>query len=243
MKICVIGNSAALKIRPPRANAAEKTYSEILEAAGHHVRNVSRAGVTLQEAFGLLEDDVITFFPDAVIVHHGVVEVCYRRTIRKWNNAAIPNMYLNAIFQRGYQFDDAPFRAINFVRRGLNWATKTAARIAGGKWQWQKPQDFVRVVEETCKLILKETGARVLVVGITPCSSRVERILPGSGDEILRTNQLLRTLCQRFGERASFVETESWMTEADLPRLAPDGIHFSADGHALLAKRILSALA
>lgn len=242
MKICILGNSVGFKIRPPRNGPGEVTYSEILEKAGHNVRNVSRAGVTLGEAFGLLDEDVLTFFPDVVIVHHGVVEVCQRRTVRSWNNAAIPNVYLNSVFRRRHQFNDAGFKIANVFWRSLNWATRVVAAAIGLKWQWQAPRLFVETLKATCHLILKETSASILVLGITPCSSRVQRILPGSAEAIVETNRLLRQLCEELGPRVRFVETETWMSEADLPRLSPDGIHFSAEGHSVMAQKIKPAL-
>jgi hypothetical protein len=230
-------------MRPPRAAAEELTYSEIIERAGHDVRNVSKAGVTLQEAFGLLDDEAVTVFPEVVIIHHGVVEVCYRRTVRRWNNAGIPNVYLNRAFKRRYEFKDGAFRLENFFWRAVNWATRIFATALGVKWQWQKPERFVEVLTRTCELILKETAAVVLVVGITPCSTRVERILPGSASEILRTNELMQAACAKMGERTRFVDLRSMCPEEALPQLAPDGIHFSAAGHRLLAERLLSEIA
>lgn len=243
MKICVIGNSAGFKIRPPRTTPDERTYSEILEAAGHCVKNVSKAGVILREAYGMLDDEVLTFFPDAVVINHGVVEVCYRRNFRLTNNSAIPNVYLNSIFRRRYEFaEGAAFKAINFVRRAINWGIKTTAKTLGIKWQWMRKEAFMEVMKATCELIQKETNARIFIVGITPCSPRVERILKGSGEEIAATNRLLREYCAGAGPRVRFVDVERFVTEADFPEIAPDGVHFSAAGHKRVAEHLLRAI-
>lgn len=244
MKICVIGNSVGFKIRPPRAAPDERTYSEILEAAGHCVKNVSKAGVLLQEAYGLLEDEVITFFPDVVVINHGVVEVCYRTSVRVANNAAIPNVYLNSVFGREYQFvNSRGFSIVNLGRRAMNWAIRIGAGALGLKWQWMRSEDFVEVVGATCALIQKETNARIFVMGITPSSSRVERMLKGTGERITHTNRLLRDYCAAAGPRMHFVDVEQCIPESDLPAMVPDGIHFSAAGHRVIAERLLRAIA
>jgi len=120
MKICVLGNSVGLRIRPPRSDRSEMTYAEALESKGYLVRNLSRAGVMLNEAFAFLEEELITFFPDAVILHFGVVEVCYRQTFRWPNNQAIENYYMNRIINRPNRFN-TPFRtAYRYGLRAFN---------------------------------------------------------------------------------------------------------------------------
>ena len=231
------------KIRPPRTTPEERTYSEILEAAGHRVRNVSKAGVTLREAFGLLDDEVLTFFPDVVILNHGVVEVCYRRNFRSTNNTAISNVYLNPIFRRQYEFvSSSGFKAINIACRALNWSIRTSAKTLGLKWPWMRKELFMEVVKATCELIRKETNAHIFILGITPCSARVERLLSGSSTQIAATNQLLRNYCSNAGPRIRFIDVERFIIEADLPKVAPDGVHFSAAGHRLVAHHLLRAV-
>ena len=170
MKIRVVGNSVGIKIRPPRAGADDLTYSEIVARAGYEVTNVSMAGVLLSEQFSLLDDDVITAYPDAVILHHGIIEVYFRRTFRAPNNAGIVNQYRNRVLRQGY----TPATP-SLLLRPFNALTRRVAGFLGLRWQWQLPAKFVRVVQLTCELILKETGAFIVIVGISPASPRAER--------------------------------------------------------------------
>ena len=242
MKICIMGNSVGFKLRPPRQSASEMTYSEILETQGHHVRNISKAGVMLNEAFALLDDELITFFPDLVIIHFGTVEVCYRQSLRWLNNRCIRNYYLNHVYARHYTFDGPVQRLLGFINAGLNFATREAAEFVGLKWQWLSEQKFSTVLRATLQSILKETRARIIVIGITPCSPRVERILKGSGERIQAANLAMQELVAQFPKRTCYLDPCVFLNEENLPTLAPDGIHFSAAGHRLMADAITKVL-
>lgn len=234
MKIRIVGNSVAIKIRPPRAGGVELTYSEIVARAGHEVTNVSMAGALLSEQFSLLDDDVITAFPDAVILHHGIIEVYFRRTFRAPNNAGIFNQYRNRVLRQGYT-SATP----SLLVRAFNALTRRIAGFLGLRWQWQSPAEFLRVVQLTCELILKETGAFIVVVGISPTSARAEAELPGLRAEIARVNGELRACAARLGGRIEFLDVASLLAAAGDADLIPDGIHFSAEGHRRVAASLL----
>ena len=91
MRITILGNSVALRMRPPRSDPGDGTYAEWLSRQGHDVRTVASAGTLLSEAFATLDSDVVATFPDCVIINYGVVEVCYRRTARWINNRTLIN--------------------------------------------------------------------------------------------------------------------------------------------------------
>lgn len=242
MKICILGNSVAIKMRPPRSGADELTYPERLQASGHDVHNASMAGVFLSEQFAFLDDDVLTCNADAVILHHGIIEVYFRRTMRAPNNAAILNQYRNRVLGQGYTYDTATSRLRRFPVRALNAATRRLAQLLGLRWQWQRPDDFMTVVTQVVGLILKETAARMIIVGITPPSAGTEADLPGLGEEIARLNERLRAEAVRYGSRVQFVDVTALLRDGDHSRLVPDGIHFSATAHRLLAGELLAVL-
>jgi GDSL-like Lipase/Acylhydrolase family len=238
MKILVVGNSVGFKIRPPRFRPEDGTYAELLERAGHSVVNVSMAGAFLSEQFSLLDDDVLTEHPDVVILHHGVIEVFFRRTIRSWNNAGITNQYRNRVLRQGYS-TGAPRLAV----RAINALTRRLAAAFGWRWQWQSPDVFLRVVEATAALILKETGARLVIVGITPPSASAEAELPGLGGEFARVNERLRDCAAALGDRAGFLDVEALLSAESHAEMVPDGIHFSAAGHRRVADALLQHVA
>jgi hypothetical protein len=242
MRVCILGNSVGFKIRPPRRGAQQRTYAEVLRDYGHEVHNASMGGALLSEQFALLDDDVITRAPDVVILHHGVIEVFYRRTFRAPNNAAILNQYRNRVLRQGYTDPGPVGRLAHFALRAFNAVTRATARALGLRWQWQRPTAFLRVVRATIELILKETPARVLIVGVTPPSKSAETDLPGLTQAIARLNQALKSLANDFGPRARFVDVVTLVAGHEYEDLVPDGIHFSALGHRLLAESLQSCM-
>lgn len=243
MKVCVVGNSVGFKVRPPRQAVDDLTYSELLQRDGHEVRNVSKAGVMLAEQFGLLDDDVITYFPDVVILHHGIIEVFHRQTVRRWNNAAILNQYRNQVAFAPYRGSSPWSRSVNLGWRAVNGVTRRIAGLTGRSWQWQSTQAFLQVMRATSDLLLKETPARLFVVGITPPAPKAELDLPGLTQSIAHANDGLRQLCLDLGARAEYVDVPALLRGHAHEELVPDGIHFSALGHRLLAQVLIARLA
>lgn len=235
-RVCVVGNSVGFRIRPPRQHEAETTYSEHLARWGFDVRNVCRSGVTVAEAFGRLEEDVLTFFPQFVVVQFGVVELCYRRTWRRLNNAAIRNYYVNSIVGTAYRFDSPLVRPWRWSIRAANALTSRTAQALGLQWQWLPAFRFLEVLQELIGAILKETAARVFVLGVPPPSPRIERILAGSAAAVAEANSRMADQSLRLGPRVAFVDTQTWLGSDDPAVLMPDGIHLSARAHHQLAE-------
>ena len=237
-KVCILSSSVGFKMRPARTCADELTYGEILERNGCHVKNVSRAAVMLSEQFGLLDDDVITFFPSHVILHCGVVEICPRRVWRWPNNASVLNYYGNAFFDEPYVFSNWRSKGRVFGLRVLNGLSRHLMKLLHLDWPWMDSGRFLTVADAVINRVLKETGAQVVVCGITPCNERVEKLLPGAGAAISSANQMLAKLAESKGSRVKYLDVERLVKNRDINQLAPDGIHFSAAGHALMAEHL-----
>lgn len=238
MKICILGNSVGLRMRPPRANRTEVTYAEALERSGHCVRNFSRAGVMLNEVFRGLEEEAIAFFPDAVILHFGIVEISRRRTFRRPNNQAIHNYYMNRILDLPYRFHTPVQVARRFAWRAVNSATRRLAGLCGISWPWLPIDRFLEVLGATVQVLLKETGASVVVIGITPCSDRIEKHLRGTREDVNAANDRLQALCRHHGPRVAFLDPRLFIDDGNVELLVPDGIHFSAAGHRMVHQEI-----
>lgn len=243
LRIVVLGNSVALRIRPPRDIPGERTYAEWLRHDGHEVTVSARGGVLLSEAFATLEDDVICRFPDWVIVNHGVVEACPRRTVRWINNRTIENYYLNAPLGRPYSYANSMTRARQLLWRLANGSIRRLAGLLGLRWHWASPARFLEVLERTIGVILKETHAEVIVLGLNPASGRVEEQLPGSIAAIGAVNSAMARMSGRLGPRVRFVDPHQYLSGLPAERVVPDGIHFSAEGHHLTAERLRAVLA
>jgi lysophospholipase L1-like esterase len=223
-------------------NPEDMTYSELLESRGYAVKNISKAGAMLNEVFAFIEEDVISYYPDLVIVNFGIVEVSYRRTLRWFNNQAIENYYLNRVFARPYVFKTPLAVIYNFLLRSLNYATRSVASLLGFRWQWLSTKRFLAVLEAMIRVILKETNSHVIVIGINPCSDRVESILRGSSEKIKEANTRIKLLCEDLGQRTRFLSPDSFINEDNINALVPDGIHYSAQGHQALFQRIVQQI-
>jgi hypothetical protein len=239
MKICILGNSIGFRIRPPRKNYQELTYSEILESHGYNVRNVSKSAIMLNEAFTFLEEDVITFFPDIIIIHYGVVEVSSRRTFRWANNEAIINYYTNRFFSRSFNFTTPCSLIYLFLLRVFNSCIRHVAAVFNFQWQWLSTKRFLIVLQSVLEILIKETNASVIVIGVTPCSNRIENILRGSRKNIMEINSGMKAVCEQFLCRVKYLDPDSFVQENNIDNLVPDGIHFSAEGHRYLAEKLL----
>jgi hypothetical protein len=242
MKICILGNSVGFRIRPPRISLGELTYSEILEHNGHNVRNVSKSAIMINEAFAFLEEDLITFFPDVVILHFGIVEASARRTFRWANNQTIINYYTNRVFSRPFNFSTVCNSARHVLFRAFNSCTRRIAALLGFQWQWLSTKRFLIVLRSMLEIIIKETNANIIVVGVTPCSDRVENILKGSRNNINEINEGMGALCKQFDARVNYLDPGCLLQEQSIDELVSDGIHFTAEGHQQLAKKLMQII-
>jgi lysophospholipase L1-like esterase len=244
VRVCILGNSVAFRIRPPRdpARPDERTYAEWLMQDGHEVLVAAGAGILLTEAFATVDDRVVSWFPDVVILNFGVVELAHRQTPRWLNNRTIVNYYLNDVFARPYEFDTPASRSRLAVWRGLNATARRLNSLLGFKWQWLPHARFLIVLEHTIQVILKETAARVIVLGVAPSSDRVERILGGSVDAFRVANEEMAALATRYADRVKFLSAEEYLGGGSPDLLVPDGVHFSAAGHRAAACAIRSAI-
>jgi hypothetical protein len=210
------------------------TFGELFRRAGHDVSFASRAGVMLSEHFSLLDDEVVTKFPDVVIVNHGIIEIYPRRTIRALNNATIRNYYLNHAFNTPYRFQRPGGSIWLLLLRAGNALVRRTAQVLGLRWQWQSRRRFLEVMDACCSRILKETGAFVVVMGIPPPSVLALLDSPGFARNTREVNDALRSYCSRLPGRLAFADVEAMLADAAPEVGIPDGIHFSAAGHRLV---------
>jgi hypothetical protein len=240
--ILIYGNSVGLRIRPPRGPAAEMTYGELLQREGYPVRNLSRAGVLISEAFRTFDDDVVARFPSAVVFQFGVVEVSRRHFPRKvWLETVAYNVFLNQGTGRSFPLNPVFRRLRRSVWVAARWFFGTVARITKYSWQWIPLPGFLQVQKEMLEILFKETSAVAVVIGVNPCSERIEASLPGSSKAISQANDALRNLVAKF-PRAVFLDPRDFISENVRDALVSDGVHYSAMGHRLVANRLIEAL-
>ncbi|MFC1628600.1 SGNH/GDSL hydrolase family protein [Gemmatimonadota bacterium] len=238
MRVSVIGNSVGMRIRPPCRGKQDMLYSARLAGQGHEVSNHTRAGIMINEAFGYLDDEVITEHPDFVILNFGIVEVCFRQTPRRLQNSLIHNYYLNQLHGRPFMFLSGWRRVRHLILRVINGSIRRGAVILNLRWQWFRTERFMTVMKSMIDVLLKETSAEICLIGINPCTARIERVVRGTSEEISRTNALLRELAASYPARIHFLDPIDVLGKDEAADLVPDGIHYSAEGHRLMAESL-----
>lgn len=233
-KILVYGNSVGLKMRPPRSQVDERTYGEWLALHGAEVINLCRAGVLITEAFRTFDDDVLCNFPDAVVFNFGVVETSRRRTPRPaWVGSVSNTVFLNHVTGRTYPRYRHWRRARRVAWRAASGLSEGLARLLGFSWSWVPSNLFIETQRSMLELLFKETSSVALILGINPCSARVESLLPGSMAAIQKANRALELMASQY-PRARFIDPLA-ILGADAGMLLPDGVHYSALGHRRIA--------
>jgi lysophospholipase L1-like esterase len=88
-------------------------------------------------------------------------------------------------------------------------------------------------------LVRHERGALVVLVGITPPSAQVEAVLPGTLARAGSYDEMLRAAADG-GPDVRYLS----IADLGLPidRLAPDGIHFSAEGHQAVGEELAAVI-
>jgi hypothetical protein len=236
--MCVIGNSVGLKMRPPRSTPDEMTYVEHLRSAGWDVRNFSRAGVEIRDAFATFDDDVLALFPEAVVFNFGIVEVSRRRFPKAvWYGARSYDVFLNRVAGRPHPGSVLRRRFQRYPWYIMAQIFNAIGTITGFSWAWTSPSQLAEIHRDMLRLLFKETAARAVVLGINTCSERVEKALPGTRASIGVANNLLREVSASF-DRCKFLDPVELMQDLDSDQFIPDGVHFSAEAHRRVGQQI-----
>ncbi len=229
--ICILGNSVSLVLRPPRSGASERTYAEILrDELPATVINWSQRAAMVADGVRAVEDVVITRAPQAVVIQYGIVECTYR-DMPRWLYQFV-KLRLRGDENR---LEKLPVQlaARTLMPLSRRWA------VLRGRWRWMEPAVFGHDITQLVALIRKETAALPIVLNIPTPSERVERLAPGTTASALEYN---RTLAQVAAQtKAALIDTAA-LIDPDPTGLLPDGIHFSAAGHRLVAAQIRALL-
>ena len=231
MTICILGNSVSLVLRPPRRKVHERTYAEILrDELPATVINWSQRAAMVADGVRAVEDVVITHAPQAVIIQYGIVECTYRE---------MPRWLYQFVKLRLHGDENRLERLpVQLAARTLMPLCRRWAHLHG-RWRWMEPAVFAHDIQQLITLIRKETAALPIVITIPTPSERVERLAPGTSASANEYNHVLAQLA---------VQTEVPLLDAaaliavNPHDLLPDGIHFSATGHRLVAEHIRSLL-
>lgn len=235
--VSILGNSVPILIQPFRTNEHEKTYAEHLKGAGFEVKNASKQSAIISDVYSYLEDECIRHFPDFVILNFGIVECTYRARPRWLQNYFSMNAWNNSVIDAPY--NGPILRGIKFILKKVYARTiERACYTIGLKKRWVTPSNFRFIVRDITKRIFQDTPARkVIYIGMTPIAKWVEKKAPGSQASVSEYNAILQSVASEY---SNIIYLDPNLLGENIA--SPDGIHFNARGHQLLAEKLQTLL-
>lgn len=237
MKVIISGNSVSLKIRPPRKGASEKTFVELL-SKHYDVLNKSRAGVMINEQFSMIDDDIISQYPDIVILNFGIVELFERSTVRYTNNKCIKNHYNNYVLGRPYVYST---KFTTFFYKVFNRLTRVVSKVFKWTWVWCRYDRLLAALKDYVAIVLKECDSIVIIIEVPLLSTNSKRYNIKTNDNINRFNNDVFKLSCELNERVKVLKIPNVVNKN--PEIyIPDGIHFSGEGHEIIFNELKSMI-
>jgi len=207
----------------------------------HEVINRCRSGTIVSEQFLSLEEDLLSVYPDVVIINFGIIEVFERQTLRRINNLPIRNYYNNSVLGRKYRAKSA---GIDFWARVFNFFSRIIAKALGLRWRWLDTSAFIGALRVVCDIALKETSAVVILIELPVFPGASSRYSAATNDEIRKINMAMYQWQSGSLGRIKVLSLEKWIADPIAhARFYPDGIHFSALGHRVIAGALRRELA
>lgn len=168
-KIVIIGNSVALRVRPPKEAPYNKNYGTVLQELltaedpkrTYLVQNKGLSRLLISEVFDRF-DEYVQEFPDYYIINLGVVDASTRE-IPLWF-ANIIRSEKNSLFHRfmkGLHFHLIKKQHAFFVK-------------LRGKKTWISERRFEQYYERLLKDLKKETNARFITLSVNTGNERIE---------------------------------------------------------------------
>lgn len=231
VKITIIGNSVALRVRPPVSHPDNKNYTQFLEELWEKKEqnrklklvNLAKGATTVYNTIQNL-DDFIRTFPNYFIINLGVVDASnreiplwfYRLASSKKDNLIVK---LSSVFYREVIIKFRPL----LVRLRLKSA-------------WVSKKKFQKYYRILIRELLKETNAKIIVIPINVGSDRIEKQLPGTQKRHKEYNETIREIAMEFGQDA--IEINDLSSKDHYP----DGVHYSVLGHEIIANKIFNKI-
>ncbi|MEA2107083.1 MAG: GDSL-type esterase/lipase family protein [Bacteroidota bacterium] len=227
LNITIIGNSVALRVRPPKQYPDNKNYTKLLEKElstqlpSHNIRLINKAigALTTYDVIQKI-DEYINTFPEFYIINLGVVDASTRE-IPKWLNQWINSKKENFILFLVHAFYN------HLIKRYRSFFVKLR-----GKKSWISKKKIKKYFSELVQTLTKETNAKIIVIPINPANQRVEKQLPGSLKKHLEYNKIIEKIIKDYSHE--FLNTDFLKHEIHYP----DGVHYSYEGHQIIAKEI-----
>lgn len=229
----LLGDSVAMQIRPYRESKIEASYITHIERRyiGAEIINLATPGATLTELLTQLFFNGRRSDPDVIILNIGI-------------NDCVPRIWpkkLWSIFHYGVQFRAGWLpRGLLLVAKGIDrYIQPYLLCLKIGK-SWTSISEFERLFQLLLVLIEKEFSCKVIILNIPKTNDQVERLLPGTQKAILKVNTIFAKLSN--GKRSTYLLDVNKMASSNPDKFIPEGIHYSAKLHAIIATEILNLI-
>lgn len=227
-KITIVGNSVALRKRPPVSPPFNLTYGELLEKRLNNssqelyiTNNLGKQRNHLRTILGSLDAYVQTF-PEYFILNIGIVEATTRD---------IPIWISDIKDLQEKQFN--PFsQFVNFLHLHLVKPHRSTFVKLRGKTSWYSSREFEKFYDLLISRLQKETNATIILLPINGPSRRLESLAPGTSQNIEKFNAIISSLGARHN--LTVVNTKGLDENIHFP----DGVHYSQNGHQKIAEQL-----
>ncbi|MDP8268058.1 MAG: GDSL-type esterase/lipase family protein [Candidatus Tenebribacter davisii] len=231
LRISIIGNSVAIRNRPPQKSPDNKNYGLLLEEflQNQHpdqIVMVNNMGFSRATIINVIQnyDEYIASMPDYFIINIGVSDATTRE-IPYWFAEILNNpkqSWYKPLFSAFHHYCIKPHRSC-FVK-------------LRGKQSWITKKRFRKYYKELILLLQKETNARIIVIPINLANDRIERIVPGSKENYNQYNRIIKSIANESD--CIYLKLD----ELNSKEHYPDGIHYSLEGNKLVAKKLFDLL-
>lgn len=231
LRITIIGNSVAIRNRPPQKFPNNKNYGLLLETLlqkehPEQIIMITNMGFSRATITNIIQkyDEYIASMPNYFIINIGVSDASTRE-IPYWFAEILNNpkqSWVKTIFAAFHHYCIKPNRRV-FVK-------------LRGKKSWISQKKFRKYYKELILLLRKETNARIITVPINPTNDRVEKTVPGSSENYIKYNEIIRRVADECKE--IYLDLDNLNPEVHYP----DGIHYSLQGNKLVAEKLFDII-
>ena len=227
IRITIVGNSVAIRVRPPLKNPENKNYGQILEEILQEkfpdkivtVTNKGFGRATISDIL-LRLDNIINSFPNYYILNIGVPDASTRE---------IPYWFANILNKKSDFFLKTILGSIHsrIIKKYSAFFVKLR-----GKRTWIPIKKFEKLYIYLVKTLIKETNAKIITMSINIANERVEKAIPGSRESFIKYNETIEKISDKHN--LPYLNLDELNCETDYP----DGIHFSAKGSKIVAHKL-----
>lgn len=231
IRIVIIGNSVAMRNRPPLPAPDNGNYGQYLEEYLNArcqdktclVTNTAFSRATVSD-IDLEANNIIQSFPDYYVINLGVVDASARE---------VPFWFARILDGKSPALFRSLFRGIHhhIFKKHRRFFVKLR-----GKTPWIKPRKFKREYARTLARLKKETNAHIITLPVNKGNQRIENELPGSMKNYEKYSRIIKEVTEN--QNAVFIPLDDLNSEEHYP----DGIHFSKKGHMAVALKLAGTI-